>query len=486
MRRIALGLGAALAVLVAVMLVSTLRFQSRQVKPEAPPALEVDAAAAAARLGQAVRWKTVSHQEAGKDDATQLAGLHGFLQGAFPTVHARLQREVVAERSLVYTWKGSDPSLKPLVLMGHMDVVPVEPGTEGKWTVPPFSGEIRDGYVWGRGTLDDKGGVLALLEATEALLKAGHQPKRTIYLAFGHDEETLGTGAGAIVKLLGDRGVRPELVLDEGMVITQGMMPGVAGPVALVGTAEKGYVSLELVARGTGGHSSMPPAQTAVGILAQALVRLEQRPMPAAVSGLARQMFEFVGPEMAFPLRLVFANLWLTSPLVERILLGAPSTAALIRTTTAPTQLEGSVKENVLAQTARAVVNFRIKPGDTSSSVLYYVQHVIADPRVEVRPLRPGNDPVRPAPVDAPAFALMQRAIRQVAPEAVVAPALMLGATDGRQWAKLAENIYRFRPVRYVAEDLPRLHGTNERVSVEDHARCIRFDAALIRGADTL
>ncbi|MCS6912988.1 MAG: M20 family peptidase [Myxococcales bacterium] len=486
MKRIGAGLLVALALLVLILVGNTLRKGSRQERPEPAEPIPLDAEAAARRLGQAVQFRTISYQDPGRLDPEAFVGLREFLVRAFPRVHAELQREVIDGHSLLYTWAGHNAALPPLVLMAHMDVVPVDPDSEARWTVPPFAGTVRDGFIWGRGTLDDKGGLLAILEAVDLLLRQGHRPRRTVYLAFGHDEEQLGTGARAMAQLVGSRGPRPAFVLDEGLAITEGIMPGMSRPVAVVGMAEKGYATVELIARAEGGHSSMPPTQTAVGILAQALVRLEAHPMPAEVSGLTQEMFEYVGPEMAFPFRLVFANLWLLRPLVRRILLAKPSTAALIRTTTAPTQLAGSEKENVLPTSARAVVNFRIRPGDTVQDVLNHVRRVVDDARVEVRLLRPGIEPVRPSPTEAPAFRLVQRAVRQVLPEAVVAPSLMVGATDSRAYTGLTEHIYRFRPVRYRPPDLARPHGVDERVSIDDHARCIRFFVQLLRGSDAL
>jgi len=368
--------------------------------------------------------------------------------------------------------------------MGHMDVVPAPPDTLSKWSEPPFSGNIKDGFIWGRGSLDDKISVLGILEAIEKLLSRGYEPKRTIHLAFGHDEEINGTGAQSIAELLKSRGVEPELVLDEGLMITQGIAPGVSAPVALIGVAQKGYVSLELTVVAEGGHSSIPPEHTAVGILSAAVARLEEHPMPASLTGPPRQMLEYLAPEASFPLRLVFSNLWVTSPLVERIFLGSPNTAALVRTTTAPTILDAGVKENVLATKARAVVNFRIRPGESIAVVKERVTQTIGDPRVTIETLPGWHEPSGVASGQSSTFLMLQRSLRRVAPEVVVSPGLMVGTTDARHYTSMSENVYMFLPVLLHEEDLARYHGINERVSIADYMRCVRFYAELIQEAD--
>jgi carboxypeptidase PM20D1 len=470
--------------LAAVLVANALRLPSRRAAPPEAALVAVDPDAAAERLAGAIRFRTVSHEDPSKLDAAQFLALHAYLERAFPRAHAALGREVVGDYSLLYTWPGGDASLAPVLLLAHMDVVPVEPGTEETWTHPPFDGRVADGFVWGRGAWDDKGGMLAILEGVEALLAEGFRPRRAVYLAFGHDEEVGGRGGAArIAALLASRGVRPECVLDEGGVVSDGVVPGVSAPVALVGVAEKGYVSVELAVEGAGGHSSMPPPRTAIGVLAGALDRLEREQMPAGLTGASRQMFEYLGPEMSFGERVVFANLWLFEPLVVRRLAASPGTNAIVRTTTAVTVVEGGTKENVLPGRARAVVNFRLRPGDTADAVLAHVREVVADERVRVSAV-PGSaseaSPVSDAA--APSFALLERAIREVYPRAVAAPYLVVAATDARHYAALTPNVYRFLPVWVKPGDLARFHGADERVSVENYAGCVRFYAQFVRG----
>ncbi|MFB1481014.1 M20 family peptidase [Corallococcus sp. RDP092CA] len=456
----------------------TLRFGSRQVSAEPADPFPVDAAAAAGRLAEALRHRTLAASDGlGADDAAFQA-LHDQLVAQFPRVHARLTHEAVGAHSHLYTWKGSEPDLAPVLLMGHLDVVPAE--AEATWSHPPFDGAVAEGYVYGRGTLDDKGSVLAILEAVEGLLAEGHQPRRTVMLAFGADEEVGGQdGAARVAALLRERGVRLASVLDEGGPIGVGLVPGVAAPVALVGVAEKGSGRVELTVRSEGGHASMPPRQTAANTLAQALVRLEQNPFPPELRGGTRALFEYVGPEMGFGMRLLFANTWLFAPLIERQMAASPSTNASIRTTLAATMLEGSPKPNVLPAKARAVLNVRLLPGDSLEDVRSHVRKVVEDERVEL--VVEGDEASPVSRLDTEGWHQLQRSIRQVFPDVLVAPFLTVAATDARYFHPLSDSVYRFVPVRMNREDLTRMHGRDERLSVEEHAAAIRFYAQYLR-----
>lgn len=468
--------------LASVLLVKTLRFTSRQILVEPIQVVSVDEERVAQHLAQALRFQTVSYQDASQTKSEEFLALHKHLEQTFPKVHTTLTRESVENHSLLYTWKGSDEKLKPILLMGHQDVVPVEQETLAKWEQPPFAGRISGGYIWGRGAMDDKFTVLGVMEAAEMQLAQGFQPHRTIYLAFGDDEEVGGTaGAAKIADLLRARNVELEYVLDEGLVISEGMMPDISKPVAMIGIAEKGFVSLELTVEVEGGHSSMPPPQTAIGVLSAAIERLENHSMPASISGASRQMLESVGPEMPFFKKLVMANLWLFEPLVKRKLSDTPVTNAHIRTTTAATIIEGGFKENVLPSRARAVVNFRILPSDSIERVVSHTNEVVADPRVKIS--RFGVTASEPSPVsdtNSASFQTIQRTVRQVYPDVLVAPALVLGGTDSKHFEKLTQNIYRFSPLRIGPEDLKRLHGNNERTSTKDYAEAVRFYFHLI------
>ena len=477
-----------LIVLVGVVIFRTLTFSSRQVSAIEIDALPLDEEALLARFARSLTFRTVTSQGRLEDEAAFHA-LHAFLGASFPLVHGGLELETVGELSLLYTWPGSDAGLDPIVLMGHMDVVPVSPGTEGNWEHPPYDGVIADGFVWGRGALDDKLAVLAILEAVEALLRDGFRPRRTIYLAFGHDEERGGgDGARLIAERLAQRGVlRLAMVLDEGGVITAGQIPGIPGPVAVVGIAEKGSVTLTLRVEGPGGHASTPPEHTNIGILARAVMRLEDDPFPMHMGGPVRSMFDFVGPEMPFGLRLVFANLWLFEPLVESTMATTPTTRALLHTTTATTIVDGGIKSNVLPSTASAVVNFRIVPGETSETVAERVRAVIDDEKVEVLGAEGGRPPSPVSDTDGPAFETLSRTIKEVVgAHVLVAPYLVLPGTDSRHFTGLSTNVYRFLPTRFEEEDMRRIHGTNERVGTSSYLDSVRFFHRLITNFDEM
>jgi carboxypeptidase PM20D1 len=485
MRKLSLVLVAVVAALAIAVAVNTLRFGSRQVIVPADAEQAPDAASAARRLAEAVRLQTISHQDPAQFPGVEFARLHAFLERSYPRLRAGLAREKVNGHSLLYEWKGSDPSLKPILLMAHQDVVPADPASLDKWSRPPFSGDIAEGFVWGRGTIDDKGSLVALHEAVEALLAQGFRPVRTVYFAFGHDEEIGGRqGAEKIAERLASRGVRLESVLDEGQVVTTGIVPGFDRPVALVGIAEKGYLSLELLVESDGGHSSMPPRHTSVGILAAAIARLEASPFPARLTEPVRRQFDYLGPEQGLARRIVFSNLWLFAPLVRSQMEKAPPTAAMLRTTIAPTMLEGSVKENVLPMRARAVVNFRVLPGTKNEDVLARVRAVIHDARVKVSPT--GTSRSEPSPVadtNGAAFQRLHRAIAATFPDAIVAPSLVAGATDTRHFIGIADNLFRFLPARLAREDLKRYHGIDERVAVDNYAEFVRFYMRYLREA---
>jgi carboxypeptidase PM20D1 len=442
----------------------------------------LDTTAAAERLAGALRFETITQRDPADLDSSAFRALDTYLQQSFPRVHQTLQVDTVSGLSRLYTWPGRDPSLAPLVIMGHTDVVPVEAGTDTAWTHPPFEGAIADGYVWGRGALDDKASVVGAMEAVERLLRAGRQPERTVYLAFGHDEEVGGErGAKRIAERIADQGQRPALVVDEGGAITVGALPGVEQPVALVGVAEKGYLSLELVAESEGGHSAMPPPRTSVEIVSDAVMRLGTNPLPADLDGVTGQTFAYVGPEMDFGPQLAFANLWLLEPVVEWALSRNVTTNAAIRTTTAPTVIRGGVKDNVIPTRAQAIVNFRVLPSQGIEAVMDHVGSLLEGLPVTVRKLQ-NNPPTPVSAIDSAPFRQVQRAIQQVTPDPViVAPLLVPGTTDARHYAPYTDYVYRFLPFRLTPADRGRIHGTDERIALADYAAIIAYYTQLIR-----
>lgn len=484
-KKIGVAVALLAAVVAVVVLVRTALFTSMQMKAQTPPEILIDAEKAASRLAGAIRFKTISHQDPAKFDGKEFLALHTYLETSFPKLHAALKKETVNGYSLLYTWKGSDPGATPVLLMGHLDVVPVEPGTEGAWNYGPFSGDIAEGFIWGRGSLDIKVVVTGAMEAVEYLLGKGFAPRRTIYLAFGHDEEIGGRGgAMKIAALLTSRGVQFEYVLDEGGSITDGVIAGVSAPVALVGIAEKGYLSLELSATGEGGHSSMPPRETTAGIVCTAVSRLQDTPFSSKFGGVVTQMFRYIGPEMSCGNRIVLSNMWLFGGILKSQLAKSSAMAAVMHTTIAPTMLDGSVKDNILPEKATAVVNFRILPGENSTSVIEHVKKAIDDPRVSIQPLGYVDEPSSVSDIDSWAFNSLQTVISQLFPRVVVSPYLVLGITDSRNYASISRQVLRFTPTLLKADDLARIHGTNERISVLNYEQCVKFFAQLIMSSN--
>src|SRR4051812_1288457 len=413
-RNIALLLIAAILVLAGVLAFNVLTRSSQQLQVAAVPRAAVDQPGAAARLSEAIRFRTISSFENPDQSSEAFRGLQAHILKSFPAFHAAAKREVIAQYSLLYKWEGSDAKAPPIGLLAHQDVGPVAPGTENDWQQPPFDGVIAEGFIWGRGSWDDKGNLYSMLEAAEAMAKAGFRPKRTIYFAFGHDEEVAGTrGAKGIAALLASRGVRLDFVLDEGLLITEGIMKGLDKPAALVGVAEKGYATLVLTAHATPGHSSMPPRQTAIGMMSAALARLEDHRLPMQIRGTISEMFDTLAPEMSGFNRVVLSNLWLFKPLLLREFEKRGPTEAVVRTTTALTIFNAGDKDNVLPGNAEATVNFRLIPGDTQGSVADHVRRTIGNERISIEPFAGNIDPPPVTATSSEPYRALNRTIRE-------------------------------------------------------------------------
>ena len=483
MKRIALALGVLLLGIAALAALRAATLRTQQVAVERAQTVKVDGMKAAQRLALAIRLRTISHQDRAQMNAKPFQEFAGVLRGFYPLTRRRLSRERVNELSLLYTWKGRNPELDPVLLAAHLDVVPVDPASAADWKHPPFEGIVENAIVWGRGAIDDKVSVITILEAVERLLAENFQPERTIYLAFGHDEEVGGDeGALAIARLLESRGVRLAWVLDEGGMIASGMIPGIDAEVAVVGIAEKGSVTIELSIDGEGGHSSAPPDRTAIGELSRAVVRLEENGMPSRIDGVTALFLDALAPELPFAPRLVLANRWLFDGVLAWGFQRLPPLAAMARTTTAVTMFEAGVKSNVLPVRASAVANFRIHPRDDVDDVLAHVRDVVDDERVKIEIVKrtPPREPSPVSPVGSETFVALQRTIRSLFPNAIVVPYLVLGGTDARHYARLSDNVYRFSPYRMGTEALELAHGTNERIEVANLKRGVRFYRQLL------
>ncbi len=484
---ILIGLGVLILFLAAFIAMKTVFYSPRQKKVKPREFVDIDGKSVAERLGLAVQFKTISLADSEKIDENAFLGLHRMLQTLYPQLHTKLKREVVNDFSLLYTWEGKNPELKPILLAAHLDVVPADEGEDSGWSHPPFSGELVDGCVWGRGTLDDKNSVIGICEAVEYLLKQGYQPERTIYLGFGHDEEIGGVhGATEIAALLESRGVQLGCLLDEGGSVLESFLPGVDTPAAMIGISEKGYVSLKLTVEVDGGHSSMPAQETAIGILSLAIVKLELNPMPARLE-VIEFMMSYLGSVLPFFQRMLFANTWLFGGILKKELGKSNLMNASIRTTTAPTIINAGNKDNVLPGKAEAVVNFRILPGDDLRSVYEMVLERIDDERVKVSPYQgdtladAGWDPSPVADVDSVYFLLLARLASEAFPGAMTAPYLVLGGTDARRYANVTRNAFRFMPVLMSKADLGTMHGINEKLSFEECSRMVSFYIAYIQ-----
>ncbi len=465
--------------LVAILFANLWRHPGKQIQVTAAP-IAVNAEAAAARLSQLLRFPTVSFQDPARIDNRAFEALRGYLRQTYPEAHRVLMREEI-NGSLLYRWPGTDASLPPVLLMAHLDVVPGEEG--GAWAHAPFSGDISEGFVWGRGALDVKGSLAAMLEAAEVLAKQSFTPRRTLYFAFGHDEEVGGkAGNGAIADRLKAQGVKLHAVLDEGSVVTMRILPNVSQPVALIGIAEKGYLTLELSVDGEGGHASMPAALTNAEILARALQKVASMRNAGMLTQAVREQLHWLAPELPLAQRVVLSNLWLFEPLVKYQMSQRPPGDAMLRTTIAPTMLQGSDKENILPHRVSAVINFRPLQGTTVDQVISSVHNFVADDRVKTAVK--GDITSEPSPVSATegeAFDSLHRSIRETFPDAIVAPSLVLGSTDSRYYREIAENIYRFIPVRLEAQDVARLHGRDERIAIKHYEEAIGFYVRYLR-----
>jgi len=461
MKKVILSLIGFVLILLILIIIKTVTFSSLQ--KEIDPLNTLDFGNTAIdHLSKAITYPTISYDLNLPIDTIAFKGFQKFLTEVYPLVHSKIKKEVFSEFSLLYTWQGTDKTLKPIILMAHMDVVPAIDSVS--WTNPPFSGKVDDTFIWGRGSLDDKVSVISILEAVERLLAENYKPTRTIYLAFGHDEEIGGTrGAEVIAKTLEKRGIQAEYILDEGMAITKGMIPMINKPVALIGTSEKGQMSLTLSVEMKGGHASTPEKETAVSVLNKALYKVLALPMKTGIDGSVNDFIRYIGPEMPWYAKTLFANSWLFKKVIIRIYKGTAAGNALVSTTAAPTILKAGSKANVLPEKAEAVINFRLLPSETSTSLVNKLTQVISDDRVLLKVVEGAHEPSLVSPVNTLGFKAIQQTIRQVYPEVYVAPTLMLASSDSKSYSRISRNIYKFAPLCVTSEDMARIHGMNEK-----------------------
>ncbi|XP_039604426.1 N-fatty-acyl-amino acid synthase/hydrolase PM20D1.2-like [Polypterus senegalus] len=434
---------------------------------------------------EAIRIPTVSTSETDLN-ISALEEFNDFLQKAFPVVFSSslVQHEIVSDYSHLFKVSGSDPTLQPYMIISHIDVVPAP--SDG-WDAPPFSAQEINGFIYGRGTLDNKQSLMGSLQALEYLLKRGYKPRRTFYLGFGHDEEVNGlNGAKNIAALLKSRGVKLSFILDEGMAVLDGIIKGLQGPAAIIGVSEKGIMTIKLTVTMKPGHSSTPPRETTIGILSTAVSRLERNPLPSKFGlGPEKAMFEHLASRFDFPVNFVMSNLWLFSPILTWILEKEPSTNALIRTTTAVTMFNAGIKNNIISPYAEAIVNFRIHNAQTTDEVLQIVSDTIADDRVKVEVISAG-EPLPISSYNATSFGyqIIKKTAQEIFPQVVVAPGVCVGSSDSKHFVEVCDEILRFVPTWFKIEDLSRFHGLNERISVKNYEEAVKFYFQLFQNCD--
>lgn len=446
------------------------------------PDFEFDEMAALERLGLSIQYATVSLEDTTGIDYEIYDGFIRFLEDHYPRIHENLDKRRIGGYSLLYKWEGSNPDLKPALLMGHYDVVPVADDALEFWQYAPFSGVLEEGFVWGRGALDDKSGVMSVIEAVEHLLQDGFRPKRTFYIALHHDEEVGGLrGASQIAQYLKEQGVELEFLVDEGSPIAEEIIDNMDVPLAMIGVAEKGSVNIELIMRQEGGHSSMPARGSVISALSNAVNRIERRPMKAHYRGLIVETFQPVIPYMTFKQRLAFNNAWLFRPFIKRELGKNPATNAALRTTAANTIFEAGFKENVLPVEGRVIINFRVHPNDTINDIENYVRRRIRSPNINVRVMDRARNPSPISSTRARPYRVLYQTIENTFQSALVAPSLFVAASDSRHFLALTPNIYRFRPIRATHDDRARVHGIDERIRAYNYVEMVQFQIRLIK-----
>ena len=461
-------------------------------KPEkkdlcALPAETVDVEKACAHLSEAISIPTVSYPEKEKVDFSQFDSFHAFLDEAFPLVHERLEKEIIEEANLIYRWKGKRSDLDPIALLSHQDVVPISEGTENDWTHAPFSGFNDGEFIWGRGAVDMKNHLIAVMEAVEALLAEGFAPERDVYLLFGQDEEVSMSetgGAKAIMETLKARGIHLDSIIDEGGAMLPVNVKGVIRQKCLcgVGVAEKGYADIEISLSAKGGHSSQPPKHSAVVALADVIKDLDRHQFKAEIRPHLMDMLQNVGRNATYPVRLLACNLPALKPLMKAAMKQIPLAASMMQTTTGITMVSGSPAANVLPQKASVTVNFRMMPGVSTEDVVRHIRTCVRNKEIEINCLKK-KEASAVSPTDAKAYRIIEELCRQESGDNIVAPMLVIAGTDACTYEPVCENIYRFSPFRMDAGLLLCAHATHERLPVSSFGPAIAFFKRYIRKA---
>ena len=466
-----------LAVLIAVLIIRTLTFKPKAEVRPTPEAVFVNTEKAVADLSEMIKCRTVSDRNKDNEDEKEFDKFKALLERIFPSVYSKCVVEYVGTRAILIKWSGKS-SAAPTVLMSHFDVVSV---VEENWTKPAFEGIVENGVLWGRGTLDTKGTLNGALQAAESLIADGFVPENDIYFAFGGDEEINGQGSPSIVKLFKERGIVPGLVVDEGGAVVENVFPGVKAPAAVIGIAEKGMLNVEYSVSGGGGHSSAPKPNTPVARLARACVAVEKKPFKFRMSPAARAMFDTLGRHSTFVYRLIFANLWFFSPVLNILTKKTGGELnALVRTTVAFTQMEGSKGINVIPPVAKMASNSRLNFGETCESAMAHIRKAVKDEGVEIRQLE-GTNPSVISTVDCDAYRRLKNAVEQTWVDAIVTPYPMVACSDSRHWGVLSDKVYRFSAMALSNEERATIHGNDEKIPVGTIAKTVEFYIRLIK-----
>lgn len=472
MKKLLISIGAFIVVISGILIGNTLTLNSKQVASQQLKVVTLPNDIFQ-NLSSAIQYPTISYSEEAIPDSTAFLGFHRFLLETFPLTHSKLSLEKINDYSLLYTWQGSDLSKKPIILMSHQDVVPVDEPTIGDWEAGPFEGKITTTDIIGRGTLDDKSTLIGLLEAVEKLLEESYEPSRTIFLSFGHDEELGGSnGASAIALNLKAKGVHAAMTIDEGGYIAENLVPGLESPVAIINLAEKGFASFRLIVKTSGGHSSAPPRENTIGMLAQAIVDLENNQLPYKLVKPINYQLEYVGAELPFFKKMAFANPWLFKKSILETLNA--------HTSTAPTIISGGVKNNVIPTIAEATINFRILPGETIESVKQHITNTISN-KINVESVGFLTNPSPVSSIDSENFKILEKTIRDMFPNSIVVPGLLGGGTDARYFYEISDDVYRFYPTRIGPNSKKRFHGIDEKISKDNYKEIIEFSYHFIK-----
>jgi carboxypeptidase PM20D1 len=438
------------------------------------------------RFSKALQFETISDYDSTIFNPVVYKNFITYLQQAFPLTHQKLEFKIINEYSLVYYWKGTDIKKAPILFLAHYDVVPAEASTLNQWTHPPFSGYIDNEWIWGRGAIDNKFQVMSLLETTEKLLKENFTPRQDIYFAFGHDEEIGGEqGASKIAEYLKTKNLEFDLVLDEGGIMVKDIFPGITKTIAFISTAEKGDMNIEMAVFAKGGHSSVPPKETAIDILSKAIIKLNKHPMPPRLQEPTIEMLNILAPHFDGKTRFAIKHRRLFRKKILKKLNDNTGTNALIRTVISTTMLHGGSKENSLPTFAAANLNIRIPQADTIESVMQYIHKITDDPRIQLTLKRLCHNPSPITPSNGRAWQVLSNTIKENWPDMIISPLVVPGTTDSRHYSSLSKNIFRFIPVTVNNESKEQIHGINERISLNEYRKAILFYTELIKKIGT-